>query len=350
MRGKAIYGTDGKKYLVRDIEKVFKIIRKYHGVILDPLSIAAMNLTLHDALMIAERLGMKIRSDSVRKTQRFTDDEVQELLPLIMLEQNMIAKLRLTELCMPLFVKSWQRHKHIDSGESMDDRYNQYISVCYLILTDYIPEYWAKKQAGSYSAKPGYKKPVDFTFVLRIRLRDAARTIEDYKKPISLGEGRARRADEVRSFIKRYEAENGGAFPSVEEIGKACRIKKPQTVRYYLDYLNIKVISGNDEERSYYSTNEDDTAETVYDHIEDVMANFDSGERFDQMVIRETVRRLGRVKSTIVFLRYGIQCDAHTDAETRELLGLSKKEYDKLLASALEELKDYFDGFSYGSG
>ena len=80
------------------------------------------------------------------------------------------------------------------------------------------------------------------------------------------------------------------------------------------------------------------------------MARFDTGDRFDRMVVRDAVRRLGSVKCSIIFLKYGIQCHAHTDAEVRGIMKLSKKEYNRLLERALEELKENLSDYSRGHG
>ena len=345
-----VRGTDGKDYPIKHIEQVLKIMRKHDGLIIDPQTVEMMNLTISDVVPIADKLGMKIRAAPIRTTRLFCEAEIQDLLPLIMEGNNRIAWLRLAELCMPLFVRSWQDNKNLDYLESQNDRYWQYLSVCYIILDDYLRNYWKKKQEGGYTPKPGYTKPVAFTVVLRKRLLDAARIIRRYSNVISIGEGMQRRADEVKRFIRKYEEENDGAFPSIDEIGDACHIVKPKVVQSYLNYLNIRIISGNDIEKSYHSNNGSDTLEQVFSFVEDTTANFSSGERFDQFAIRETVRRLGKVRCCIIFLRFGIQCDVHTDAEIRDMLGLSKKEYNKLLNSAMEELKENLSDYKIISG
>ena len=341
MKKKDYEALCGRAYTESDIEKVFIVIGKYHNGKIRARTIEILGIDMPTALRMAEKNGIKIYQEKKLSTEKFANNEVMELIELVVKDQNELARYRLFDLFGAVFYKAFRKQGNLEPGETKNDKYWNYMAECMVVLDRCIDYFWRLYEAGCIKAKDGYRKPIDFSYMLRKKLKAVPRTISRESNIINFTEAVDRKVNKLRSFIIEYKQENGGKEPTLQEIADALHVKKLSTAQRYLDDVNKIAISGDAAVRGHNSSYTDSADETtVFDIIEDITnIALDSDENLDRIHIREMIKRLGKVKAAIVILKYGFNCDAHTDDEVAAILKLRKERYDRLLDSALDQLK-----------
>ncbi|MCR4655828.1 MAG: hypothetical protein K5770_06320 [Lachnospiraceae bacterium] len=341
MKKKDYEALCGRAYTESDIEKVFIVIGKYHNGKIRARTIEILGIDMPTALRMVEKNGIKIYQEKKLSTEKFANNEVMELIELVVKDQNELARYRLFDLFGAVFYKAFRKQGNLEPGETKNDKYWNYMAECMLVLDRCIYYYWRLYETGALKVKEGYDKPVDFSYILKLKLKEVPRTISKESNIIDFHQAIAKKIKELRRFLSLYKQENGGKEPSLQEIADALHLRRLSTAKKYLDDLHKTVISGDDTVRAYNSSYNDNGSETtVFDIIEDITnIALDSDENLDRIHIREMIKRLGKVKAAIVILKYGFNCDAHTDDEVAAILKLRKERYDRLLDSALDQLK-----------
>lgn len=332
-----IVSKSGKSYPVIHIKKIFKEIGKYHGGEIRVKTIEIIDLYVKDAEEIAKSINLKIISEEHYVTETFDNSEVQIYLQLYHEENNKAAFWRLIDLFIPSFKilsKAYVEH----SVEDSEDAWINFRDECILNFDSVINYYFSKKESGRIVAKDGYKKPVDFSLFVRIRLLEVPRLLANEDNIFDFGAGRDRRKKQVKDFVEMYKTTHNGMSPTEQEIADALGIKKLETVRLYLKMINTKVVSGDEPQKCDQDENK---VIRLFEKVEDYKARFDEGTNFDNFVVRCAVRSLGSVRCAIICLKYGVLINTIplSDKDTMEYLGIGPKTYKKLLNSAMRELE-----------
>lgn len=331
-----ITATNNTKIDTDQLKAVLSIIAKYHENTVRNATLNDLNVLCTDPQVkeICNDLNLEIISPKKLTTESFVDDEIQEYLPLIIEDNNFVARLRLASLLRPLFYKSWSSHKNVNPQETKEDVYWEYMAECTLILDEYIDYYWGLKQSGAFTAKDGYDKPVDFTYILKLKLNNAARTLAKESSSITYGDGITKKVAATAKFLEKYAYEHNGQMPTNREIADHLKIKDEAVVNGYLEALNLTVVSGDSVVNNDSS---DDANTTIFDTIED-SSNGDYVDTHRDEIVAGEVDKLDEIKSKIIKLKFGIGCDEMSDISIRRALNIKKRKYEELLSSAMSEL------------
>ena len=225
-----------------DIEQVFIIIGKYHNGKIRARTAETMGVNMATALSIAEKNGMEIYYEKKLKTEKFTNDEVMELIKLVIKEHNEYARYRLYDLFGAVFYKFFSKHGNLEPRETKNDRYWNFMAESMIVLNQSINYYWDLYEKGRFKAGKGYQKPVEFSFILRKKLREVPRTIVKETKTIRFGDGVDKNINNLRDFLRKYEQENGDRQPTFQELAEVLHVKKPKVVQQYINDLHKKNI------------------------------------------------------------------------------------------------------------
>ena len=346
MKKKIIYTNNGIAFPLKHLLSILKVIRKYHGHIVPRSALRALEVPDCYSNLAATILGMTIAEDGELHTQFFGNEEVICYLIMYKKGSNLLAIKRLHNLCGAIIYRSWQAHKHLLPQESVEENYDIYVNESTCVLFETVEYVFGLIQKGRYRAKAGYKQPTPFSYFLILRLQEVPRKILGDNQIIQIGYGTMKRVFEVMAYMHAYVLDNCGTLPTDEEIAEALHIKRLSTVKTYLDIINRTFVSGDETINSSHFGSQNETGGSIFDIVEDISARFDTGDQLDRIAINEVVRRLGKVQTTIVVMRYGMMgYKVHTDDEIRRVLQIKKKTYNRLLTEAMKALENKLEDF-----
>lgn len=345
------------------IKAVIGVTGKYHDNQFPSQAFETLEISYNRGMKLANDAGIKVIKNNRNETFYYNNDELDELVTLTQAHDNPYARKMILFLCKPQLMKYYNRHTMLDTTLNMNDNYWDVMALGICVLDEVIDYYYSLKNKGSLVAKDGYKQATGFGFFLRLRLNEIGRTIADENKIFSFGDGSyvndpnkknkrsgdgvIRNINKIKKFMEQYEALNGEQKPSEEEISKVIGVTNPTILNRYMNVINTSFIPGNEPVNS--GKDSGSFVETNYDMIADENSCYENTKDFGCFAVRQAVSRLDNIKSNIIRLKYGIECDGpHTDAEVISILKITEDEYKDNLASAIKMLSVSLSDFQCG--